>query len=40
MERTKCEECGGKLEKKKIDYLYLGENLGKFDAEVCEEFLK
>ena len=37
LERIKCEECGGKVEKKKVDYLYLGENLGKFGAEVCEE---
>ena len=35
MERNSCEECGGKVVKKKIDYIYLGENLGKFDAEVC-----
>ncbi len=30
----KC-ECGGKLERKKVDYLLLGKNLGKFDALVC-----
>ena len=35
MERSSCEECGGKVIRKKADYIYLGENLGKFDAEVC-----
>ncbi len=35
MERKKCEECGGKIEKKIVDYLFLGESLGKFPAEVC-----
>lgn len=33
--RTKCEECGGKVIRKKIDYIFLGENLGRFFAEVC-----
>ncbi len=28
-----CEK--GKLIKKKVDYVFLGENLGKFEAEVC-----
>lgn len=28
-----CEK--GKLEKKKVDFFLYGENLGKFDAEVC-----
>ena len=31
----KCDECMGHIERKKIDYFFLGENLGKFDAEVC-----
>jgi len=35
MERITCEECGGKIAHKKIDYIFLGENLGKFPAEVC-----
>lgn len=35
MKRTKCEECGGKIVKKKVDYIFLGENLGKFEAEIC-----
>ena len=33
--RTKCEECGGRIIEKKIDYIFLGENLGRFTAEVC-----
>lgn len=37
MKRTKCEECGGKIVKKKVDYIFLGENLGKFEAEVCSK---
>ncbi len=33
----KCDECNkGLLHKKKIDYLLLGKNLGKFDALVCD----
>lgn len=35
MERKTCEECGGKIIKQSVDYLFLGENLGKFPAEVC-----
>lgn len=35
MDRSVCEECGGKVIKKKVDYFYLGENLGKFECEVC-----
>lgn len=31
---TKC-ECGGKLIRKKVDYVHLGANFGKFDAIVC-----
>ncbi len=37
MERKICEECGGKIVKKKVKYLFLGENLGQFPAEVCTE---
>ncbi|MBI3051969.1 AbrB/MazE/SpoVT family DNA-binding domain-containing protein [Candidatus Woesearchaeota archaeon] len=35
MENKACEECGGKVIRKKLEYIYLGENLGKFDADVC-----
>ena len=35
MERKICEECGGKVVKKNIDYIFLGENLGSFPAQVC-----
>jgi len=35
MERTKCEECGGKIEKKKMPFHFLGEFIGDFDTEVC-----
>lgn len=32
----KCYICEkGNLEKKKVDYIFIGENLGKFEAEVC-----
>ena len=37
MERKICEECNGKIEKKLIDYILLGQNLGKFEAEVCSK---
>ena len=37
MKRNKCEECNGNIIRKKVDYIYLGENLGKFDAEVREK---
>lgn len=30
-----CEECSGKIVRKSVDYLFLGQNLGKFSAEVC-----
>lgn len=33
----KCDECGGSIVRKKVDYLFVGENLGKFDAEVCSK---
>ena len=35
MERKICEECHGKIEKKLVDYILLGKNLGKYKAEVC-----
>ncbi len=35
MARNVCDECGGKLEKKAVVYTFLGEDLGKFPAEVC-----
>lgn len=38
MKRNKCEECNGNIIRKKVGYIYLGENLGKFDAEVCEKY--
>jgi hypothetical protein len=37
MERKTCEECGGKIEKKLVDYVLLGKNLGKFEAEICNK---
>lgn len=37
MERKICEECEGKIVKKKVNYLFLGENLGQFPAEVCSK---
>jgi len=33
--RIKCDECGGKIVKKKVDYSIFGVSLGKFPAEVC-----
>ena len=35
MKRKTCEECGGKIIHKMVDYILLGENLGKFPADVC-----
>lgn len=36
MKQEICDECRkGKLEKKKVDYILLGVNLGKYDAFVC-----
>ena len=37
MERTKCEECGGKVLKKTVNYDYLGEHIGRYEAEVCSK---
>jgi len=33
--KNKCLECGGRIVKKKINYTFLGQNLGRFKAEVC-----
>ena len=35
MERKTCEECHGKIIKKKVDFSLYGESLGEFPAEVC-----
>ncbi len=35
MERKTCEGCGGKIEKKKIEFTIYGELLGLFPAEIC-----
>lgn len=35
MERNKCEECNGKIIKKKIEFKLYGESVGFFPAEVC-----
>ena len=37
MERKICEECNGNIEKKLVDYILLGKNMGKFEAEVCRK---
>jgi len=37
MERKICEECGGKIIKKKVDHYYLEEFIGNFPAEVCQK---
>ena len=36
-ERNVCEECGGKIVKKKVEHYYLGEFIGNFSAEVCQK---
>ncbi len=34
---VKCDECGkGAVKEKKVDYILLGQNLGRFDALVCD----
>ena len=33
--RIKCEECGGRIVNKKVDFSMYGISLGKFPAEVC-----
>ncbi|MBI2146916.1 YgiT-type zinc finger protein [Candidatus Woesearchaeota archaeon] len=35
MKREQCEECGGKIVKKKVDFKLYGESLGAFSADVC-----
>src|SRR3989344_7080646 len=35
MRRNKCEECNGLIKEKEVDYFLLGQNLGKYKAEVC-----
>ncbi len=35
MERKTCEECGGKIAMKKVEFTLFGESLGHFPAEVC-----
>ena len=35
MNRTTCEECGGKITTKKVDYSLFGQSLGAFPAQVC-----
>lgn len=35
MKRETCEECGGKISRKNVDFLLYGEKLGVFPADVC-----
>ncbi|MBI2079735.1 hypothetical protein HYT84_03150, partial [Candidatus Micrarchaeota archaeon] len=35
IERKNCEECGGKILKKDIEFSLYGQSLGYFPAEVC-----
>ena len=35
MKREKCEECGGRIVKKEVEFKLYGESLGMFPAEVC-----
>lgn len=37
MERIKCEECGGKILHKKVEYALYGISLGTFPAQVCRK---
>lgn len=37
MIRTKCDECGGKIIKKKVPYEIYGIKIGIFPAEVCQK---
>lgn len=37
MERKKCEECGGKVVRKKVEFTLYGKSLGSFPAEVCSK---
>ena len=38
MKRTKCEECGGRIIREKVNYDYLGEHIGRFEAEICSKY--
>jgi len=35
--RTKCDECGGKINIKKVPYTMYGIKMGDFNAEVCQK---
>lgn len=37
MKRTKCEECGGRIARKNVDFKLYGISLGKFPADVCQK---
>ncbi len=37
MKRQKCEECGGKIKKTKVEFSLYGQSLGSFPAEVCTQ---
>lgn len=37
MKRTKCEECGGKIVRKKVPFSLYGVELGIFPAEICRK---
>ena len=35
--RTRCEECNGTIITQTVDYDYLGEHIGKYEAEKCSK---
>ena len=35
MMRKKCDECGGKIVEREVDFSLFGVNIGQFPAEVC-----
>ncbi len=35
MQRTKCDECGGKIVKRKVEFKLYDTDVGMFPAEVC-----
>ena len=37
MKRTKCDECGGNIVKKDVDFRLYGVSLGNFPAQVCSK---
>ncbi|MEK6858226.1 MAG: hypothetical protein AABX39_06580 [Nanoarchaeota archaeon] len=37
MKRTKCEECGGKISKKNVEFKLYEESVGFFPADVCSK---